>query len=708
MKKNYFLTLVLTLLLTSIYGQDLLITGIIDGPLPGGLPKGIELYVVNDIADMSIYGVESTTNGTAAAGVEFTFPADTYTAGTYVYVATESAGFNQYLGVTPQYEDNVVGINGDDTVILYKNGAIEDSIGRIGEDGTGKDWDHKDGWAYRKDGKGPNATFDATEWTFSGADALDGCDKSDDSGTNGECSSVFPVGTYKSVASTTPELSITSPTDASTISFTDMATVKFSVDNFTIAAGGAGDGFIKWKLNGVDQADKFNTDDITFTSTGGTMYTVYIELVDNSGNVLATPINDTVTFTVGFPCDLQLETITKTCSTETAGVDMYSVSITFTGGNTSTYVLASDQGTVGGDDPSSMATGTITITNINEGTDIVFTAKGDVSNSSCDLSRNISSPVCKALPFIETFDYTDGAILSDQVDWDITSTSSDDIVVSSGNLEYTGLKASTGNKITFDGVGSDVVTRFTDVSSGKIYASFLFKVSAFQTGTNPDTTDGGYFALFVNNNSFQTRIWVRPNPDTSGTTYDIGFGKESENPPFSTTTYNIDDVLFIVTEYDMDSKTVSLWVNPGTATFEAAAPTPDLGNNDSNPPSAINGFVLRQDSANETPSIEIDELRIGRTWAEVTPKEATASVKENEIEGFAVYPNPVSGKTFTLTTSSFDKKEVSVFSILGKEVLKTKVSGTNNTVNIAGLNSGLYIVKVVEAGKTATSKLIIK
>ena len=30
---------------------DLLITGVYDGPLSGGTPKGVELYVVNDIAD---------------------------------------------------------------------------------------------------------------------------------------------------------------------------------------------------------------------------------------------------------------------------------------------------------------------------------------------------------------------------------------------------------------------------------------------------------------------------------------------------------------------------------------------------------------------------------------------------------------------------------------------------------------------------------
>lgn len=704
------MTLLLTFVFGFSFGQDLVITGAIDGPLPGGTPKGIELYVVNNIADLSIYGIESTTNGAAAAGAEFTFPADAVTAGTYIYVATEDTNFNQYLGVTPQYINSVVGVNGDDTIILYKNGVVEDTVGRIGEDGTGQDWDYLDGWAYRNSGAGPNATFDPTEWTFSGANALDGCDKSDDSGTNGECSSVFPVGTYTATASTTPTLAISSPSNGSTIGFTDTATVKFSVNNFNVASGGTGDGYIKWTLNSVAQADKFDTDDITFSTTAGTSYTVYMELVDNSGNPLSTAVNQTVTFTVDFPCDIQVGTITTSCVTETAGVDTYNVSIDFTGGGTSTYTLTADNGTVGGDNPSMMASGTITISGVNEGTNIVFTVTGDAANSSCDFTRNISSPTCKALPFTESFDYADAAILSDQANWEITSSSSDDILVASGSLDYTGLKASVGNKIVFDGVGSDVATRFTDVTSGTVYASFLFKVTAFQTGSSPDTTDGGYFAIVASNNSFQTRIWVRPNPDTSGTTYDIGFGSESSNPPFSTSTYNLNDVLLIVTSYNVDTREINLWINPDASTFENAAPTATLTSTDGDttPPSSINSFMLRQDSSNETPTIEMDELRIATSWAEVTPKEPTASINQNEIEGFAVYPNPVESKTFKLSSASITTKTVQIFNVLGKEVYSTKVNGTNNDINVASLNAGIYILKVLENGRMASKKLIIK
>ena len=37
----------------------MILTGVLDGPLPGGLPKAIEIYVINDIPDISTYGIES-------------------------------------------------------------------------------------------------------------------------------------------------------------------------------------------------------------------------------------------------------------------------------------------------------------------------------------------------------------------------------------------------------------------------------------------------------------------------------------------------------------------------------------------------------------------------------------------------------------------------------------------------------------------------
>ena len=87
---------------------------------------------------------------------------------------------------------------------------------------------------------------------------------------------------------------------------------------------------------------------------------------------------------------------------------------------------------------------------------------------------------------------------------------------------------------------------------------------------------------------------------------------------------------------------------------------------------------------------------------------ATASISNNAIAGFSTYPNPITNNTFTLTSASNEEKSVMVFNLLGKKVLDTRFSGTKSEINVAAINAGIYILKVTEAGKTATKKLVIK
>jgi hypothetical protein len=89
-------------------------------------------------------------------------------------------------------------------------------------------------------------------------------------------------------------------------------------------------------------------------------------------------------------------------------------------------------------------------------------------------------------------------------------------------------------------------------------------------------------------------------------------------------------------------------------------------------------------------------------------KKAAASVSDNKIEGFATYPNPVTNNRFTITSNSNDKKEVKIFNVLGKNVFTASFSDTKLTLDIPAISAGLYILKVTEGTKTATSKLVIK
>lgn len=720
MKKNYFLTLLLTISISFFsLGQDLIITGVYDGPLSGGTPKGVELFVLNDIADLSIYGLGSANNGGGSDDEEFEFPADNVVAGTYIYVTANASEFNTFFGFSANYDaGSAVNINGDDAIELFLNDAAVDVFGDINTDGTGEAWEHTDGWAYRKDGSTPSTTFNVNDWNFSGTDAFDG------ESTNASAANPFPTGTFSTQASTEPALSITSPSSGS-ISATNSVSVTFTTDNFNISgdngsgqSDGSGDGFIKYTLevvgSGTTDTNIFAATIPDVTVTPGESYVITLELVDNAGASLSPAVTDTVSFTVEFPCDIQLSTIITSCETTTSATDNYTTTIDFTGGNTgATYTItavdSSDNavGTVAGDDPSNTESGQIVITGVPEGTDFTVKVLGG-QGSSCDFTRNISSPSCIAFPIEEAFDYADGANLGDQNSWTKIN-SGDDMLIASGNLEYNGLATSTGNKVTFDEIGSETYTEFSDVTTGTVYASFLLKVTGFQTGSNPDLDDGGYIAALSGSTSgYDARFWVRPNPDTNGTTFDIGYGHQSSAPAFTTNTYNLNDVLFVVMAYNMDTKEVSTWVNPDASSFGNTAPAATLSSTDDNPPSAINLFILRQDSNRETPFIEVDELRISDNWSDVTPNGSTASTINNGIEGFALYPNPITNQRFTLTTNSFEQKEIAIFNVLGKKVFTTSISGTKKVINLPNISRGLYLLKVTEGNKTATSKLVIK
>lgn len=171
--------------------SDLVITGVVDGPLSGGVPKAVELCVLNDIADLSAYGVGSANNGGGSDGEEFTFPAGPVSAGTFLYLASEASGFSTFFGFAPTHTSAAASINGDDAIELFMLGSVVDVFGDINVDGSGQPWDYLDAWAYRQDGTGPDgSTFVLGNWSFSGINALDG------ETSNGSAATPFPIGSY--------------------------------------------------------------------------------------------------------------------------------------------------------------------------------------------------------------------------------------------------------------------------------------------------------------------------------------------------------------------------------------------------------------------------------------------------------------------------------------------------------------------------------
>lgn len=97
----------------------------------------------------------------------------------------------------------------------------------------------------------------------------------------------------------------------------------------------------------------------------------------------------------------------------------------------------------------------------------------------------------------------------------------------------------------------------------------------------------------------------------------------------------------------------------------------------------------------------------GGTWRidNATFSTGLLSTAKNDITGLDVYPNPVTNGVLYINTTANLEKNVAIFDVLGKQVLSTT---TDNTVNVSALKSGVYILEITEAGKKATSKLVIK
>lgn len=178
--------------------SSLIITGVFDGALTGGTPKGVELYAIENIADLSFYGIGSANNGGGSDGVEFTF-SGSIAKGEFIHIATESDNFNTWFGFNPDHTDDMaVAINGDDAIELFYdstktftgNEFVVDIFGEVDE--SASSWSYSNGWAYRKDFTGPDGnTFVEGSWTFSGNDAYSGAQN------NTSASNPMPIQTFE-------------------------------------------------------------------------------------------------------------------------------------------------------------------------------------------------------------------------------------------------------------------------------------------------------------------------------------------------------------------------------------------------------------------------------------------------------------------------------------------------------------------------------
>ncbi len=240
------------------------------------------------------------------------------------------------------------------------------------------------------------------------------------------------------------------------------------------------------------------------------------------------------------------------------------------------------------------------------------------------------APICHAtVLFSDDFNYTTGTALQGQGGWAAVNTG-DTIGVVAGNVSVPGYRyPAIGNSINFAGAGQEAAHSFTSQTTAgtTVYYSFSLNLSLASLNAT-----GGYFAFFSESNSssnFGGTLWAR----SDGTGFDLGVNPRTTaaNTVFTSGTTSVSDTHFIVVAYTIvngaSNDTVSLWLNPSSTSFGGSAPTATVTatNSVTADLASVTSLWFRQDGTTATPNVTIDAVRVGTTWADVTPEPSSLS-----------------------------------------------------------------------------------
>lgn len=86
------------------------------------------------------------------------------------------------------------------------------------------------------------------------------------------------------------------------------------------------------------------------------------------------------------------------------------------------------------------------------------------------------------------------------------------------------------------------------------------------------------------------------------------------------------------------------------------------------------------------------------------------NVNDQELQenNFSLYPNPVTTEINILFPKTADNALFALYNILGEKIFQTNISTINNSVDVSGLSSGMYIASITSNNKTTSYKIIKK
>jgi hypothetical protein len=231
------------------------------------------------------------------------------------------------------------------------------------------------------------------------------------------------------------------------------------------------------------------------------------------------------------------------------------------------------------------------------------------------------------LMFSDGFNYTSGTQLSSDAPW---SGGGANITIGSANLTDPPLQdlSPSGNDLTLQsGIASGTaVVNFnpSNITSGTIFFSFLLQPTTMPTGNNElmDLLPSG--ATGLQGSTAALAIYVG---SQNATQYKIGVRHGLSGATYASSAATIlGSTSLIVVAYTfnggVNDDTVSLWLNPSSGSLGGgSAPAADVSFSNSAlaDSTGLSVVGIKSQGANPQGFWNVDSLRIGDTWADVTP-----------------------------------------------------------------------------------------
>ena len=84
----------------------------------------------------------------------------------------------------------------------------------------------------------------------------------------------------------------------------------------------------------------------------------------------------------------------------------------------------------------------------------------------------------------------------------------------------------------------------------------------------------------------------------------------------------------------------------------------------------------------------------------------TLGSEDFEISNFKIVPNPVTSEFSIELPARVETAQMQIFDVLGKQLILNEISKLNSTVDVTGLQSGVYMVRVSNGNSSQTKRII--